>query len=59
MRFSATAFDLKKNCLCCGTFVDQKESFKHPNRETAKKFCVMEIEFEESIKEHCAQRQDE
>ena len=59
MRFNATAFDFKQNCLFCGTFVDQKESFKHPNRGTAQFFCVMEIEFEESIKKHCAQRQDE
>ena len=59
MRFIATAFDFKQNCFFCGIFVNQKESFKHPNRGTAQ-FCrVMEIEFEETIKEHCAQRQDE
>ena len=59
MQSNATAFDLKQNCLFCGIFVDQKESFKHPKRGTAQFRRVMEIEFGETIKEHCAQRQDE
>ena len=38
--------------------MDQKDTFKHPNRGIAQFRRVMEIEFEETIKEHCAQRQD-
>ena len=51
MRSNATAFDFKQNFFCC-IFVDQKESFKHLNRGTAQFRRVMEIEFEETIKEH-------
>ena len=58
-RSNATAFDLKQNCLFCGIFVDQKESFKHPNRGIAQFRRVMEIEFEKTTKDHCAQRQGE
>ena len=59
MRFNATAFDFKQNCLFCGIFFDKKELLKHPNRGTAQFRRVMKTEFEETMKEHCAQRQDE
>ena len=55
-RSNATAFDFKQNCLFYGIFVDQKESFEHPNRGIAQLRFVMEIEFEKTIKNHCAQR---
>ena len=56
---TTVAFDFKQNCLFCGVRIDKEAAYKYRAKRAFQFCCVMELEFEETLKGLCLQRNDQ